>query len=182
MPDNVNARAALISGPPGIGKTTAARLVAQLHGGFDVQEYNASDARGQKVIQNMAAGIADNRTLNFGSGSTCAGSSLGEAKVQGFTRRVVIIMDEVDGMGGGDRGGMAALTKMIKKTRNPIICICNDGSSPKVRSLAFSCYDIKFTSSPMPWRRWLSLAGTTCAWSSTKCSCWQCHRSTLNME
>jgi len=57
----------------------------------------------------------------------------------------VIIMDEVDGMGAGDRGGNAALIKMIKKTKNPIICICNDQHSQKVRSLASSCYDLKFT-------------------------------------
>jgi len=138
MPDNINARAALVSGPPGIGKTTACRLVAQLHGSYEVLEYNASDARGQKIIQEMAQGIADNHTISFGSG-------LGQRKLPGLTKRAVLIMDEVDGMGAGDRGGGAALIKMIKKTRNPIICICNDAHSQKVRNLAFSCYDLKFS-------------------------------------
>ena len=137
IPDNVNARAALISGPPGIGKTTSARLIVQLHGGYELLEYNASDARGHKVINEMAMGIADNTTISF-SGGGC------QAKVKGLTKRACIIMDEVDGIGGGDRGGNAALIRMIKKTRNPIICICNDSHSPKVRSLAFSCYDLKF--------------------------------------
>jgi len=137
MPENINARAALISGPPGIGKTTTCRLVAQLHGGYEVLEYNASDSRGQKIIQEMALGIADNRTLSFQKDAA--------KKVPALTKKAVIIMDEVDGMGAGDRGGMAALNRMIKKTRNPIICICNDSHSPKVRSLAFSCYDLKFT-------------------------------------
>lgn len=135
VPDNLNARAALVSGPPGIGKTTTCRLVAQLQGRYEVLEFNASDSRGQKVIQEMAAGIAENTTISF------AGGRQGQ-------RKVVIIMDEVDGMGGGDKGGIAALIKMIKRTRNPIICICNDQHSQQVRSLASSCYDLKFTRPP----------------------------------
>lgn len=53
-------------------------------------------------------------------------------------------MDEVDGMGGGDRGGMAELIAILKKTKIPIICICNDRQSPKVRSLANHCLDLRF--------------------------------------
>jgi replication factor C subunit 1 len=53
-------------------------------------------------------------------------------------------MDEVDGMSSGDRGGISAIIEMIKKTKIPIICICNDRQSPKIRSLAGHCYDIKF--------------------------------------
>lgn len=53
-------------------------------------------------------------------------------------------MDEVDGMSAGDRGGMAELIQLIKKTKLPIICICNERSSPKVRSLANHCLDLRF--------------------------------------
>ena len=42
------------------------------------------------------------------------------------TQKSVIIMDEVDGVGAGDRGGIAALNKIIKESKTPIICICND--------------------------------------------------------
>ena len=38
-------------------------------------------------------------------------------------------MDEVDGMSSGDRGGIAALIEIIKKTKIPIICIANDRQS-----------------------------------------------------
>merc|ERR1719421_1457608 len=88
----------------------------------------------------MATGIADNTTINF--------KGISQQKTTGLTKKALIIMDEVDGMGAGDRGGNAALIKMIKKTRNPIICICNDAHSQKIRSLAFSCYDLKFTRPP----------------------------------
>jgi replication factor C subunit 1 len=53
-------------------------------------------------------------------------------------------MDEVDGMSAGDRGGSQELIQIIKKTSIPIICLCNDRSSPKIRSLANHCFDLRF--------------------------------------
>ena len=47
-------------------------------------------------------------------------------------------------MSSGDRGGMAAIIQMIKKTKSPIICICNDRQCDKVRSLANHCFDVRF--------------------------------------
>ena len=44
-------------------------------------------------------------------------------------QKQLIIMDEVDGMSSGDRGGVTAIIDMIKKTKIPIICICNDRQS-----------------------------------------------------
>jgi len=42
-------------------------------------------------------------------------------------------MDEVDGMAGNDdRGGNQALIQLIKETKTPIICVCNDRQNPKV--------------------------------------------------
>ncbi len=60
------------------------------------------------------------------------------------TQKSVIIMDEVDGLGQGDRGGIAALIKIIKETKTPIICICNDRQDRKLMSLVNHCYDLKF--------------------------------------
>jgi len=58
----------------------------------------------------------------------------------------VLIMDEVDGMNGNhDRAGVAELIKFIKSAEIPIICICNDRYSTKVRSLANYCFDLRFT-------------------------------------
>lgn len=131
-PDNINARAALVSGPPGIGKTTTATLVAKCCRKYAVMEYNASDARSKSIIDKMASSLASNHTIKFGS----SGSSI---------ERAVIIMDECDGMaGGGDSGGMQALINMIKATKNPIICICNDRGDSQVRNLSQHCYDMKF--------------------------------------
>ncbi len=38
-------------------------------------------------------------------------------------------MDEIDGM-SSDRGGLAELIQQIKKTHQPIICICNNRDNP----------------------------------------------------
>jgi len=133
VPDNLNARAALITGPPGIGKTTTCTLVARCNRKYKVMEFNASDARSKSVIDSMSNSLAGNSTLSLGKGGS------------GSVQRAVIIMDECDGMaGGGDKGGMAALINMIKTTKNPIICICNDRQDMQVRKLAEHCLDIKF--------------------------------------
>lgn len=43
-------RALLISGPPGIGKTTSAHLMAK-DAGYNPIELNASDARSKKLVE-----------------------------------------------------------------------------------------------------------------------------------
>ena len=43
-------RAVILSGPPGIGKTTSAHLVSRLEG-YDILEYNASDTRNEKLLR-----------------------------------------------------------------------------------------------------------------------------------
>ena len=60
----------------------------------------------------------------------------------------LIIMDEVDGMNAGDRGGAQELGRIIKVTQTPIICICNDRENPKIRTLASACYDLVFSRPP----------------------------------
>ena len=49
---NPGARAALLSGPPGVGKTTSAHLVAK-ELGFDVIELNASDKRSMMRVREL---------------------------------------------------------------------------------------------------------------------------------
>ena len=126
--ENVNARACLITGDPGIGKTSSVRLIAKLKG-YKTYETNASDQRNKNSIIRNAGFMFDNKTL-FG----------GELQSKNL-----IIMDEVDGMSGNeDRGGIAAIIDIIKKTKTPIICIANDRQSPKLKSLVNHCYDLKF--------------------------------------
>lgn len=58
--------------------------------------------------------------------------------------KTVLIMDEVDGMSAGDRGGVADLIASIKISKIPIICICNDRYSQKLKSLVNYCLLLNF--------------------------------------
>ncbi len=136
--DGIGFKAALLSGPPGIGKTTSAQLVCQ-ELGFDFCELNASDSRNKKSLQEEVKELLRNTTLTnyFNSCDTNKNCSV--------STKHVVIMDEVDGMAGNeDRGGVAELIQLIKTTKVPIVCICNDRSHPKMRSLVNYCFDLRF--------------------------------------
>ncbi|KAF2400268.1 DNA replication factor C, large subunit [Trichodelitschia bisporula] len=129
-------RAVILSGPPGIGKTTAAHLVAKLEG-YDVVENNASDTRSKKMVEEGLKGVLSTTSL--------AGYFAGDAeKVDMKKKRLVLIMDEVDGMSAGDRGGVGALAALCKKTHIPIILICNDRNLPKMKPFTGVAFDIPF--------------------------------------
>ncbi len=130
--------AVLLVGPPGIGKTSAAHAVCRAEG-FEPHEFNASDVRNRGGI----AALADTVMVSA-SMTKFLKVSVNSNKETPYPNGQVLIMDEVDGMSGGDRGGSTELIKLIKTSRVPIICICNDDSSQKMRSLAGNCYKMKF--------------------------------------
>lgn len=136
--DNPGAKAVLLSGPPGIGKTSVASIIAHMLN-YEVLELNASDTRNKREIDEKLVEAVSCHAISFGGTFSSSKSGVGAMKLQ----RRLVIMDEVDGMGGSDRGGIAELIKVIKIARIPIICICNDRQSPKVKSLANHCFDLR---------------------------------------
>ncbi len=96
----------LFFGPTGNGKTCLGILLAQYFG-WQLFEMNASDARTKDIVEKIA-------------GSAAMGSSFSGKKR-------LILLDEVDGLqGNADRGGVAAINRVIKESRNPVILTAND--------------------------------------------------------
>lgn len=129
-------RAVILHGPPGIGKTTAAHLVAKMEG-YDIVESNASDTRSKKMVESGLRGVLSTNSLH--------GYFAGDGKsVEGSKKKMVLIMDEVDGMSAGDRGGVGALAAVCKKSEVPLILICNDRRLPKMKPFDYVTFDLPF--------------------------------------
>lgn len=117
-------KAALLYGPPGVGKTTIALIVARMFN-YDLVEMNASDWRTAEKISRVAGRAAEQGTL------------------YGQSRRIILI-DEVDGIAGEDVGGLTALLDVVRKSRNPIILVANDIWQPRFSILRETCELIEF--------------------------------------
>jgi len=125
-----------IYGNPGSGKT--AFVTSMLNDiGYDVIKYDAGDIRNKSIIETIAKHNMSNRNI----------MSMFDKKV----KRIVIVMDEIDGMNNGDKGGITSLIKLVrpKKTKkqkleestiNPIICIGNYHADKKIKELMKVCH------------------------------------------
>ncbi len=115
--------AVVIHGSPGVGKTSAAHALAA-DMGWPVFEMNASDARTKDDIERFAGRAADNSTLGGG--------------------RQLIILDEADNLHQHkDRGGAAAMTRLVKNATQPIVLIANEYYDMS-RGLRNACREIEF--------------------------------------
>lgn len=119
----------LLSGSPGVGKTTTVYVVAR-ELGRTVVEYNASDFRSRKSLKENVSDLISNRAFS--------------AHATSYTS-VILLMDEVDGC---DVGGVGEVIEMLKSTRIPIVCTCNDRWHPKLRSLLNYVEDMRFSHPP----------------------------------
>lgn len=142
---NDTKRACMISGPPGIGKTSTAKLLLNKLN-YDVMEFNASSDRSKVFISNKLKELTQSKTFYkvISKGST--DQPPGADKVQ-----KAIIMDEVDGMSSGDEGGVTELINFIKAINKKncdiktiLICVCNNRSKINITQLAKECIDVRF--------------------------------------
>ena len=130
-----------IYGSSGVGKTTfVTDILKKLN--YDIIHYDAGDVRNKALIDNIASNNI----------SSCNVLDMMHKRM----KKIVIVMDEIDGMNSGDKGGLTALIKLIrqKKTKkqklenmtlNPIICIGNYNVDKKIKELMKVCnvFEIK---------------------------------------
>ena len=128
-----------VYGDPGTGKTTfVTNILKELD--YDIIKYDAGDIRNTSVIEDITKHNMSDKNI----------MSLFNKKV----RKIAIIMDEIDGMNNGDKGGINTLIKLIrpKKTKkqkleevtiNPIICIGNYRVDKKIKELMKVCNTIE---------------------------------------
>ena len=124
----------LLYGDPGIGKTTIAHIIFEQFG-FDTIEFNASNHRTKKMIHEKIGCIGKYSVLHTYDN-------------QDLCKKVGLIMDEIDGVTGGDKGAIDELitiikgkktrkrkNKPVKKIKFPVICTCNSIKDRKMVSL-----------------------------------------------
>jgi replication factor C large subunit len=117
--------AAIVHGSPGVGKTSAAHALAN-DMGWEAVEVNASDSRRKDDVERYLGRAARNTTLG------------------GATGRQLIIVDEADSFhGSADRGGAAALTRVVKDADQPMVLIANDYYEMS-STLRNACEEIEF--------------------------------------
>ncbi len=132
-------RGMYIYGSPGTGKTVfVEKILKKLN--YDIIKYDAGDVRNKTIVDQITKhNMSDKNVLSL---------------MQKKTKKIAIIMDEIDGMNSGDKGGINTLIKLIrpKKTKKqkkeettmiPIICIGNYHIDKKIKEMIKICSTIE---------------------------------------
>jgi replication factor C large subunit len=98
-------KALILHGPPGTGKTALA-VAAANENDLEIFELNASDLRNRAQLEEILKPATEQKAL--------------------FKKGKILLMDEVDGVTGTDRGGIPELVSLINGSNFPIFMTCND--------------------------------------------------------
>ena len=134
-------RGVYVYGAPGTGKTYFVKdILRELN--YDIIHYDAGDIRNKTVISDLTKyNMSDKNILSMFNKKT-------------EYKKIAIVMDEIDGMNSGDKGGINSLIKLIrpKKTKKqkkeaitmiPIICISNFHVDKKIKEMMKVCQTIR---------------------------------------
>lgn len=131
-----------VYGKNGIGKSEFVNYCIQ-HMNYCKVEYNGFDTRNSAMIENLK----NNNVSNYN-----VLSMFNKKRMKN-----IIVMDDVEIMNKGDKGGINSLVKLIrpkktKKQKNefqinqPLICICDEKLDKKLNELKKNCYSIHLQS------------------------------------
>ncbi|XP_032701818.1 chromosome transmission fidelity protein 18 homolog [Lontra canadensis] len=142
-------KVALLCGPPGLGKTTLAHVIAR-HAGYCVVEMNASDDRSPEAFRTcIEAATQMESVLGAGGKPNC----LVIDEIDGAPVAAVnILLNILDRKGPQDAesGGPVPLSGGRRRRAEggllmrPIICICNDQFVPALRQLRQQAFLLHF--------------------------------------
>ena len=144
--NNLLKKGIYIYGEPGSGKTMfVMNILKELD--YDIIQYDAGDIRNKSIIDTITKHNMSDKNI----------MSMFHKKV----KKIAIVMDEIDGMNNGDKGGINSLIKLIrpKKTKkqkleentmNPIICIGNYHLDKKIKELMKVCHTIELKTPSLP--------------------------------
>lgn len=133
-------------GPPGTQKTVLAMHCLK-KAGYDVIAYDASDVRSAAVMLNLSKHLPSSFSI-VSSFQPSLSSSTSSSFSPGKAHRVALLMDEMDGMTNGDKGGLKTLIQLLKPTKRkgcrrlpiPIVCIGNNRMEKKITELMRVCH------------------------------------------
>ncbi|XP_041606468.1 chromosome transmission fidelity protein 18 homolog isoform X1 [Vulpes lagopus] len=143
-------KVALLCGPPGLGKTTLAHVIAR-HAGYSVVEMNASDDRSPEAFRTcIEAATQMESVLGAGGKPNC----LVIDEIDGAPVAAInVLLNILDRKGPQDAesGGPGVPTSGGRRHRadrgllmRPIICICNDQFMPSLRQLRQQAFLLHF--------------------------------------
>ncbi len=123
------AKALMVTGPPGVGKSTSIYAVAN-ELGYTVLEYNASDVRTRERLREALLPTLENASL-FGK------------------EKMIIFLDEIDGISGrSDYAGMDFVLDFIENATMPVAMAANLEDTQKLRKLEQKSLTVRFI--PVP--------------------------------
>ncbi|MDP2672539.1 MAG: replication factor C large subunit [Nanoarchaeota archaeon] len=115
---SVKKRAIILYGPPGTGKTSLAYAAAK-ETNSEIFELNASDLRNKPQLKETLKPAIEQQSL--------------------LKKGKILLIDEVDGIAGEDRGGVQELVELIELSEYPIILTANDAWTKKLSPLRKKC-------------------------------------------